>query len=76
MTDNNGSLKLSQAILEAVANAEDTPVSELSQKLYSAIDPDALDNLFRNTRGSLTFEFAGYLVVVDSDGHVDVQRLP
>ncbi len=36
--------------------------------LFEAINPDALDTLFegKKSRGSLVFEYAGYIVTVDN----------
>ena len=70
---------LSEAVLEAVAAA--TGVDELALAdefgpLYHAIDPSALDSLCHDrcetdrSVGSVTFEYAGFLVSVDRTGQV------
>lgn len=82
----DGSLQmpLSQAVVRAVADAEDVPATELSppeyEPLYSAVDPAALDELFEPTHsglsrrsGAVTFPFCGYTVTVYSDGEVTLE---
>ncbi|AGB36533.1 HalOD1 output domain-containing protein [Natronococcus occultus] len=70
---------LSQAVLEAVGEATGIDQLELADEygpLYHAIDPSALDALFHDRAetdrpvGSVTFEYAGYLVSVDRTGQV------
>ena len=70
---------LSEAVLEAVATATDVDQITLADEfgpLYHAIDPSALDSLFRDrcetdrAVGSVTFEYAGFLVSVDRTGQV------
>ncbi|MDG5817586.1 HalOD1 output domain-containing protein [Natronococcus sp. A-GB7] len=70
---------LSEAVLEAVAVATDVDQLALADEfdpLYHAIDPSALDSLFRErceadrAVGSVTFEYAGFLVSVDRTGQV------
>ena len=75
---------LSHAVVEAVADREGVDVTELEppafEPLYSVVDPDALDAVFAPTHdggqratGSVTFEYEGYTVTVDSDGTVDLE---
>lgn len=52
------------AIISAIAEAEGVEETELDMPLSDVIDPDALDGLFRDTTGVLTFTFAGYRVEV------------
>jgi hypothetical protein len=70
---------LSEAVLEAVAAATDVDQLALADEfgpLYHAIDPSALDSLFHErcetdrAVGSITFEYAGFLVSVDRTGQV------
>lgn len=61
---------MSEAILSAVAEREDIEVCKLQTPLFESIDPDALDTLFRNSGGQVTFEYLDYLVTVDSDRNV------
>jgi hypothetical protein len=63
---------LSYEIIEAIADAEGVDPLELSIPLYDAIHPEALDSLFRDTTGHLTFEYHDYLVTVDHEGTVEV----
>ncbi|EMA36648.1 hypothetical protein C446_11632 [Halobiforma nitratireducens JCM 10879] len=74
----------SQAIVEAVAAREGVDATEIEppeyEPLYSVVNPEALDSLFRtshalNDRGALVaLEYEGYDVVVHGDGHVDVRE--
>ncbi|WP_231188348.1 HalOD1 output domain-containing protein [Haladaptatus sp. DYF46] len=43
--------------------------------LYEAIDPDALENLYRHGSPEVSFEYAGYHVTVHSDRTVTVSEL-
>lgn len=71
---------LSQAVVEAVAEAEGTEPVELTPPLYKAVDPDALDELFAATRtegrmaGEVTFSYKGYEVTACGDGYVSVEE--
>jgi hypothetical protein len=62
---------VSQEIIELVAESENTDPLELPP-LSEAIDPDALDRLFRNTSGHLAFEYQGHTVTVEGNGGVEV----
>jgi hypothetical protein len=62
----------SDAVVAAVAEREGVPRHELDGSLYEAVDPDALDDLFNDTHGWVTFGFLGYTVTVDSDQEVAV----
>ncbi|MDG5759131.1 hypothetical protein QA600_07230 [Natronococcus sp. A-GB1] len=70
---------LSEAVLEAVATATDVDQIALANEfgpLYHTIDPSALDSLFHDrcetdrAVGSVSFEYAGFLVSVDRTGQV------
>lgn len=63
---------LSHTVLEAVAELEGAPPAELSYPLFDAVNPEALDGLFRETTGHVVFSYHGYGVTVFSDGAVDV----
>jgi len=71
-----GNTSLSEAVLAAVAEREGISQSELPTPLYDAVNPEALDDLFRDSPGHVTFEYAGYLVTVDSSGSVDLEAVP
>lgn len=65
----------SVSIVEAVAAATDRTPTELP-KLQKHVDPDALDTLM--TRGepaavTVSFSYAGTVVVVDGDGTITVR---
>lgn len=64
--------ELSTAVLAAVADREGVDETDLPERLYDAIDPDALDALFRHARGEVTFEYLDYVVTVDHQGNVDI----
>lgn len=74
----------SQAVVTAVADAEDVPVEELRppeyQPLHETVDPQALDELFGPKSdgtfrgpGEVSFPFCGYDVTVESDGSVTLE---
>lgn len=65
---------LSQAVLSAVAIREGVDETELPEPLYDAIDPDALNTLFRNTTGHVTFCYIDYIVTVESNGTVTIDE--
>lgn len=74
----------SQAVVTAVAKAEDVPVEELCppeyQPLHDVVDPQALDELFTPKAdgsprgpGHVSFTFCGYEITVESDGSVTLE---
>ena len=67
----DGTERPSEAVVSLVANRENVDVQEMTP-LYDAIDPDALDSLFRDGAGNVKFEYEGYLVTVDHENGVDV----
>ena len=65
---------MSDAVVTVVATVADDDPSTI-ERLYEAIDPDSLDNLFATANcsrdrpsGSIEFVYHGFLVVVDADG--------
>ncbi|UPW00026.1 hypothetical protein M0R88_16110 [Halorussus gelatinilyticus] len=70
---------VAEAIVTAVSSASDADESDL-RPLYDAIDPDALDALFRPVRsdtsrqreGRVVFEYGDRKVCVESGGTVRV----
>ncbi|WP_436931461.1 HalOD1 output domain-containing protein [Halosimplex halobium] len=69
----------SAAVVRRVADREGVDPGELATPLYSVVDPEALDALFRPgdadalaARGAVHFEYLGYEVRVDADGDVAV----
>jgi hypothetical protein len=73
--DWTGRREPAMAVVQAVAVATDSAVSEL-EPLGNAVDPDALDGLVdRDCDGSpveVSFEYGGTEVVVRSDGTITV----
>ncbi|WP_115863185.1 HalOD1 output domain-containing protein [Halorussus litoreus] len=70
-----------RAVLDALAEASHRPVEDLDVRLHDAVDPDALDDLFRPTRtgalrngGHVAFAVGEFEVDVHADGHVFVRR--
>lgn len=55
---------VTEKVITAVAEREGVDEQDLRQPLYDVVDPDALDNIFRNGAGRVTFEYLGYDVVV------------
>jgi len=80
---------LSRGVVEAVAEAADVDpipgdaadgVAAL-EPLYDAVDPEALDAVFRpagsdatSPGGRITFSYASYEVTASSDGRITVRR--
>ncbi len=69
----------STAVVNAIANHEDASADEIGPRLYDAIDPDALDSLFRarvdgqdRDGGKAVFSYRGYEITYESDGVVHV----
>ncbi|WP_222913399.1 HalOD1 output domain-containing protein [Natrinema sp. SYSU A 869] len=64
------------AVVSAVSEASDLDMLELPP-LYEAINPDALNELFTSRSepavGEVSFEYAGYDVVVRGTGVVEVR---
>ncbi|WP_431357804.1 HalOD1 output domain-containing protein [Haloarcula marina] len=68
----------SEAIVAAVAEAKDEDMTTLSP-LFTRIDPDTLDRIFSATsnqtkpcNGSITFDYEGCRITVNSSGTVIV----
>ncbi|MFC4437647.1 MULTISPECIES: HalOD1 output domain-containing protein [Natrialbaceae] len=77
-----GEEKPTQSIIEGVARHEGVDVTEVEppayEPLYTVVNPEALDTLFRTATGSdtanarVSLEYAGYDITVYGDGRVDV----
>ena len=65
---------MSEAVVRAIATEAGVPPSALDPPLYEVVDPDALERLFRDTVGELSFDYGEYVVTVDSDDTITVQR--
>ncbi|WP_225333488.1 HalOD1 output domain-containing protein [Halomicrobium urmianum] len=67
---------LSQAVVHTLAHACDVEPTDLDARLFDAVDPDALDDLFApaddasDRSGSVTFEIAGCRVEIDGASRV------
>lgn len=70
-----GAPSLSVTVVEAVATAERVDPVDLVSPLADAVDPDALDVLFRNGTGRISFDYCGYRISVEATGAVAVSPL-
>lgn len=66
-------------VIEKIAEREGIDPIEMRPPLYGAIDPDWLDEFPSKTTdslegraGQITFTYKGYLVTVESSGHIEV----
>ena len=71
--------RLSQSIVEIIADLEETRPTELRPTLHSVIDPEALDALVHSmstpesdSQGLVGFTYCGYDVCVHSNGEIAV----
>lgn len=71
-------LSPSEKVIHKVAERKGVDELDL-EPLHSAVDPDALDELFSSSsasiqnEGSVAFPYAGYEVVVHANGHVEIE---
>lgn len=72
---------VTEAIVDAIADAEDVSPLDLEPPLASVIDPDALEGLVESMSrcpgddpGRIQFVYSGYTVTVSGGGDVTVQR--
>lgn len=72
---------VSVAIARKVATLEGADPTEITPRLYDAIDPDALDSLFCGADGAandeaptVEFEYYGYSVTVEGPDDVRVTK--
>lgn len=78
LADRTRNEHLSHAVVRAVADAEGVDPTELDTPLYEAVDPDALDALYRENENSVTrmqFAYYGYRVTVHGDAELEVEKL-
>ncbi|MDG5820588.1 HalOD1 output domain-containing protein [Natronococcus sp. A-GB7] len=75
----DGADRPTRATIEAIARHEGIDVTAVEppayEPLYTVVDPEALDALFRGDSSggaSLSFEYADYDITVSGDGRVDV----
>ncbi|KZN24599.1 hypothetical protein A4G99_09560 [Haladaptatus sp. R4] len=69
----------STAVVNAIADHEDASPDEIGPRLYDAVDPDALDSLFRprvdgqvRIGGKAVFSYRGYEITYESDGMIHI----
>lgn len=65
---------VTSAVASALAARENVDVDDLSPPLYDVIDPEALEALFRDTSGCVTFQYRDYEVTVDDNYAVRVRK--
>lgn len=78
--DWNGDDPVDRTIVDAIAAYENVPSSDLPA-LASSINPDALDHIFESADdvpngGTVSFSYAGYVVVVTSTGRILIRKPP
>jgi len=61
------------AVTDAIAAREGVAPEELQPPLYEVLDPEALEDLFRDGHGRVTFEYRDYEVTVDHETAVEVE---
>lgn len=71
--------RFSTAAVEAVAERVGVEPADLEPPLYTAVDPDALDDLLSSMAvdgddGAVSFSYHGYEVTVHCDGNVDLEE--
>ncbi|WP_049921937.1 HalOD1 output domain-containing protein [Halopiger djelfimassiliensis] len=78
--DPDGPATLSTTVIHALADCMGVDVTDGRISLYDAVDPDALDDLFRprhdgspRTGGTLTFVVDDHRVTVTSDGEILIE---
>jgi len=62
---------LSTAVIAGIASQLSVEPTDLDTPLFEAINPEALDTLFRDSTGAVTFRYENYDVTVHSDGRVE-----
>lgn len=75
----DGEQSISLNVIEAVAAYKGVEPADLRSPLHAAIDPDALDTLFRSTDGeqgavSVEFTYDGYRIQVDGPDAITVSE--
>lgn len=78
--DPAGSATLSTTVIHALADCAEIDVTDCRLSLYDAVDPDALDRLFRprydgapRTGGTLSFVANEHYVTVYADGEIVIE---
>ncbi|MFB6188598.1 MAG: HalOD1 output domain-containing protein [Halapricum sp.] len=71
---------VSRIVVETIADAEGVEPTDMEERLYDVIDPDALNSLFRQeetgrtSAATVSFEFHGYEVTVHGDSSVELSE--
>lgn len=73
MASNVESDSLSMRVVEAVAESTGVEPTQLQPPLYDVINPEALDSLFRNGDGSVTFSYCGRTVTVTNQAEITIE---
>lgn len=68
-----GEHSICDEVVTRVAEREGVDELDLDVPLFDVVDPDALESLFRNTNGTVRFQYHGYDVTVDHRGTVEVE---
>jgi hypothetical protein len=68
-------MTMCEAVVTAVASEEGVDETELERPLYDAVDPNALNQVFRGSDGWITFEYYGYVITADADRNVELLPL-
>jgi hypothetical protein len=63
---------ISETVVTAVAEYKRTDEVDLNPPLYEAVDPEALDTLFRESRGNVRLDLWNCTVDIGHDGVVTV----
>lgn len=78
--DPDGSATLSTTVIHALADCMGVDVTDSRLSLYDAVDPDALDALFRprydgtpRTGGRLSFVVNDHYVTIETDGEILIE---
>lgn len=74
MTGGDGD-DVAHAVVAAVADRKGVDETDLDPRLNSVVDPDALNAVFKDGTGRLSFEYHGFRVTVDSGSGVDLEPL-
>ena len=64
--------RLSESVIEAIAAAKGVDPMALTLPLFTAIETDALDRLFRTPDGRVAFTYDDCRVTVEADGLIEV----
>lgn len=64
---------LSEAVIGGIAHYKGVDEVALEKPLYDAIDPEALNTLFREGAGEVTFCYLDLVVTVTSEREIDIR---